>query len=128
MKTLTKKNQDIDIYRAYVEAKAKGRNASVGDVLIRFGISRSNLYEIIRRVRFGNPSKVKKDTEKARLSVLWTHKYEARYLSLPKDRKAPTVEELKTLIKDMHKDGFPQALIAAKIGKDRSTIIHHLEN
>lgn len=120
------KNASVDIYRAYVQAKARG--GSIGDVLLRYGISRSNLYEVIRKVRYGNPWKVKKDTEKARLAALWEHKYRFRFLALPKNRVASTVEELRALIREMDKDGFPQAVIAARIGKDRSTVIHHLDN
>ena len=119
-----KKSTDAEIYRDYVVAKAADRG--IGDILLVHGISRSNLYDIVRRVRHGNPGKIKRDMEKARLTALWEHKYQARFLSLPKNRNASTVSELRSLIRDMAKDGFPQQLIAAHLGKDRSTIIHHL--
>lgn len=119
-----KKSTDAEIYRDYVVSKAASRGIS--DTLLKHGISRSNLYDIVRRVRHGNPGKIKRDMDKARLTALWEHKYKARFLSLPKNRNAQTVVELRSLIRDMNRDKFPQQSIAALIGKDRSTIIHHL--
>lgn len=120
------KNKDAEVYRDYIEAKASDRG--VGDVLLKHGISRSNLYDIVNRVRNGNPGKIRRDMEKARLTALWEHKYKARFLSIPKNRNAETIAELRALIHDMDKDGFPQLIIAGLIKKDRSTIIHHLES
>lgn len=117
----------IEIYKEYVKMKADPK-LSAQHVCDKFGISRTTLYDVVRQVRHGNPSRVRRDIERARLTALWTHKYESRFLALPKDRTAATVTELVSLIKDMDKDGFPQTLIASKLRKDRSTIIHHLEN
>lgn len=118
------KGTDAEVYRDYIEADAADRG--IGDVLLKHGISRSHLYDIVRRVRHGNPGKIKRDMDKARLTALWEHKYQARFLSLPKNRNAETVVELRALIRDMNKDKFPQQQIATLLGKDRSTIIHHL--
>lgn len=120
------KSADADIYRDYMEAKEGVR--SISDVLLKHGISRSNLYDIIRRVKHGNPGRIKNDTERGRLAALWEHKYKARYLSLPKNREAGTVAELRDIIREMDAEGFPQMQIAALIGKDRSTVIHHLQS
>lgn len=120
------KNNDAEIFRDFIESK--NGNRGIGDVLLKHGISRSNLYDVVSRVRNGNPRKIKRDVEKARLTALWEHKYRARFLSLPKNREASTVVTLRALIHDMDKDGFPQLVIAGRLCKDRSTIIHHLEN
>lgn len=120
------KVKDVEVYREYT--KAKNNKTPIGNVLTHFGISRSNLYDIIRRVKYGNPGKVKKEMERARLAALWEHKYKARFLAIPKNRNKFSVQALCFLIRDMHKDDFPTATIAAKIGKDRSTILWHLEN
>lgn len=120
------KATDAEIYTAYVAAKAA--ESGMNDVLLRFGISRSKLYNVIERVQHGNPGAIKRDIEKARMAALWEHKYKARYLAMPRNREGATIELLKALIKDMHADGFSQLMIAAYLEKDRSTIIHHLEN
>lgn len=118
------KSTDAEIYRDYVVSKASDRG--IGDLLLKHGISRSNLYNIVGRVRDGNQSRIKRDVEKARFAALWEHKYQARFLSIPKNRNAETVVELRALIRDMQKDGFSQLLTSTLLGKDRSTVIHHL--
>jgi hypothetical protein len=122
------KSTDSEIYRDYTEAKASNRPGRIGEVLLKHGISRSNLYDIIRRVQHGNPGAIRQDMETARINALWEHKYKPRYLALSKDRKADTIAALRKLIREMAADDFPQSAIAAKLGKDRSTVIHHLEN
>lgn len=118
------KSSDTEVYRDFIEAKA--RRSGISDILLKHGISRSKLYNIIRSVRHGNSDKIDRDMKKARLTALWEHKYKVRFLSLPKNRMAETVKELRALIREMHKDGFSQHLIAQLLEKDRSTIIHHL--
>lgn len=119
-------NKDHEIYRAYTEAKADPKK-KIGDVFKRFGISRGQLYEVIRRVEQGNPARIERDTEKGRLAALWEHKYKARFLALAKDRRPATIAELRSIIRGMDKDGFPQTRIATLLKKERSTIIHHLQ-
>lgn len=125
---MKKASTDSDIYRDYIQARESGGIIPVGDVLLEHGISRSNLYDIIRRVKHGNPGKIRKDTEDGRLKALWEHKYKARFLALPKNRDASTIAELRNIIREMDADDFPQTQIAALLGKDRSTVIHHLQS
>ena len=64
---------------------------------------------------------------KGHFNVLGLFKYQPRYLCLPKNREASTITELKKIIKEMKKDKFSIAKITELIGKERSTIIHHLQ-
>lgn len=117
---------EIEIYKAYIEAKTDKKRTII-QVAKDFGITRNGLYEIVRRIENGNTSKIRACTEKSRLDCLWTYKYKARFLSLPNNRKESTVEMLTKIIKEMKKDKFSVSLIASLIGKDRSTVLHHLE-
>lgn len=124
---MQKQDRDTEVYRAYILAKADPKKTVVS-VARELGITRNVLYEIVRRVEHGNTAKIRKCTEKSRLDCLWEYKYKARFLAIPKDRKEGSVLALRALIKEMHTDDFGVSDIAARIGKDRSTIIHHLEN
>ena len=117
--------REMRIYSAYLEAKADP-DRHVKDLCKRFTLSRNTLYQIVRRVRYGNPGRIKSCTEKGRLQCLWVYKYEMRYLVLPKNRKAGTVLELQSIIRGMRRDKFPIVVIGRLLKKDRSTIIHHL--
>lgn len=125
MDAQTKK--DIQIYQAYLyvshNPKAKG---GMRGICHEFAISRGTLYEVVERVKHGNPSRIKRAMEEARLEILWKYKYQPRYLAVSKDRKAFTVEMLKEIIIEMDTDGFPTTGIADLLKKHRSTIIHHL--
>lgn len=118
-------NKDALIYREYLEVQADPKRGTQ-EVLNKFGISRGHLYNVIRRVLNGNPSRIKRELEKARLSILWEHKYKVRFMALPKNRNAATIAELRLIVRAMDRDRFPQAYIAQFLKKDRSTIIHHL--
>lgn len=120
-----KKLSDVAVYRAYIEAKSiPGRSAS--DVAADFGLTRGQLYEIVVRVKVGNPARIRIETERARLRVLWEHRYKTRAASMPAGRRAEVVVEWRKLIKSMAADGFPKLTIAQLLKKDRATIIHHL--
>lgn len=118
---------EIAIYQAYLLTKTEGGKTAI-QVARDFGITRSGLYEIVRRIEHGNPAKIRRCTEKSKLDCLWEYKYKARFAAIPKDRKEGSVVALRSLIKDMHKDKFPVAHIATRIGKDRSTVLHHINN
>ncbi len=122
-----KQDRDIEVYRAYILAKADPKKTVVS-VARDFGITRNVLYEIVRRIENGNTAKIRRCTEKARIDCLWEYKYKARFLAIPKDRRESSVLALRSLIKEMNADEFTVSDIAARIGKDRSTVIHHLEN
>ena len=121
---MKQQERDAQFYRAYVETKNNG--GSVVDLCKELGTTRTTLYEAIKRVKFGNTPAILKALAKARCDILWEHKYKARYLSLPQNRKAGTVEELKELIRDMDKDQFTEMMIARRLDKNRTTIRHHL--
>lgn len=126
MDAQTKK--DIQIYQAYLYVihHPKQKHGGMRRICHEFAISRAKLYQVIERVKFGNPARIKKAMEDSRLEVLWKYKYEPRFLAISKNRKAFTVEVLKELIAEMDTDGFPTVRIAELLKKDRSTIIHHL--
>lgn len=118
---------EIAVYRAYIEAKADPK-ITITSVAKDFGITRAGLYEIVKRIENGNVAKIRRCTEQSRLECLWEYKYKARFQAIPKDRKPSSVNALKELINDMNKDNFPILTIAWRIGKDRSTVLHHIEN
>lgn len=118
---------EIAVYRAYIEAKADP-NRTVAEVATVFGITRSGLYDIVRRIENGNVAKLKRCTEQSKLDCFWEYKYKARFSAIPKDRKEGSVVVLRKLIGDMHKDGFSISGIAERVGKDRATVLHHLNN
>lgn len=121
-----KMDKDIEVYRAYIAAKSD-KNVTVSVIAKKFKITRSTVYDIVKRITKGSPSQLKACTERSRLDCLWQYKYRAQYFSLPKDRKPATIEALKKLVLDMRKDKFAIARISTLIGKDRSTVLHHLE-
>jgi len=118
---------EIKVYRAYIEAKADPHKTVTG-VAKSFNITRSGLYEIVNRIENGNVSKIRTCTENSRLDCLWTYKYKLRFDAIPKDRKESSILALRSLIKDMSIDRFNNSKISSRIGKDRATIIYHLNN
>jgi predicted transcriptional regulator len=121
---MNQQKRDAQYYRAYIETK--NSNGSVVDLCKELGTTRTTLYEAIKRVKFGDTKAILRALSVARCDILWEHKYKARFLSLPENRKAGTVEELKELIKDMNTDQFTEMMIAKRLGKNRTTIRHHL--
>ena len=120
----TQQQLDADIYRAYKDAlKDKTPITKLVRVL---GVSRTTIYDVVNRVENGNVPMIRKCLEKGRNECLWEHKYQAQFMSLPKDKKADTVAELRIMIRHMKSDGFPDTLIAKKLGLNRSTVEHHL--
>ncbi len=115
---------DSRIYKKYLEIKEK--RGRVGDLLAEFNISRGSLYDIIRRVQNGNTGALRRCLNINKFECVWKHKYKARFLALPKDRTITTVKELQKIILGMKTDEFPIYIIAEKLGKERSTILHHL--
>lgn len=118
------KVNDIKIYKRYLEVKCAG--GRIGDIMGEFGISRSTLYDVIRRVQNGDNAALRRCMTQSRLDCLWNHKYKTRFLALPKDRTMDTVNELRGIIFGMKEDGFPIQHIANLLGKERSTIAHHI--
>jgi len=52
--------------------------------------------------------------------------YRARFDKLPKNRRPETVAKLREIIRDMWADGFTCLGTARVLGKDHTTILHHL--
>lgn len=123
---MKQKHRDIDIYRDYVLAKSDPK-LTVISVAKKHGITRNVLYDIVRRIENGNVAQLRRCTEKSRMDCLWEYKYKPRFLAIPRDRKESTVLMLRKLIREMDKDGFKVSHISTRIGKDRSTVLHHLE-
>ena len=121
---MTEKINHIKIYQRFLEIKANG--GIVGDLLKEFSISRGTLYNAIRNVQNGDTAGLRRCLSGSRLECLWGYKYKARFLSLPKNRSAETVAELQKIIWEMKADDFPIYVIAEKLCKERSTILHHL--
>lgn len=118
-------NKDIEIYKKYMEAQESGE--LITDLCDKLGISRTALYDALRRVRNGDTAKLNRCIKLGRLECLWFYKYHPRYSVLPKNRRKSTVAELKSIINDMRDDGFPVMTIAKKLKKPRSHIQHHLD-
>jgi DNA invertase Pin-like site-specific DNA recombinase len=116
-------SKDIKIYTEY-EYGGK----SVAYLTKKYHIARSTLYNIIDRVEKGEPERVEACARKCVQNARWQYLYQARYLSIPKNRKKETVEKLKTLIREMHADHFVASEIAKLTKKDRSTINFHLNS
>lgn len=118
-------NKDIKIYKDFLEAKYNP-NVTVTSVAKKHGITRNGLYELVARVEGGSESKILKELERARLDILWKHKYQARIQALPSEQKHYSGEVIRQILKEMQADGFPQTEIAKYVGRQRSTVIYHL--
>lgn len=124
MKTKATVDQDIAIYKAYVEAI--NNKTGVESVANHYKIARQAVYDAIRRVKQGNHKKILENLIIARNEILWEYKYRPMYLSLPLNKKTGTVEEVNAIIKSMYTEGFPETLIAKKLKIARSTVRFHL--
>lgn len=120
------KDRDIEIYQDYLVAKHDPEK-TVTDVAIKYGMTRNGIYALVKRIEAGNINKINECLRQARYECYWKYKYEPRFVSLPRDQKQTTVVELKKIINDMVKDDFPVTKIAEYIGKDRATILHHID-
>lgn len=118
---------NIAVYKAYIRARYDPKK-TVTDVANEFGITRATVYEIVRNIEHGNPVKIKRCIAGSRLNCLWENKYKSQFMVIPKDREKESVKALRTLIKEMHKDGFNVLKIASLITKDRSTVLYHINS
>lgn len=118
--------KDIEIYKDYLVAKYE-KETTITEVAAKHHITRNGLYELVRRIENGNVAKIKQELKDNRYQVYWKYKYEPRYLALPKSRKPWVMAELRKIINDMAEDEFSVSKISELLGKDRSTILHHLD-
>ena len=113
---------DLALYREYLKALAKG--LKVPQFAEKKGISTRTVYNVIKRIKRGDTGAM----EAGRLDGLWQYKYLPRFMILSEQQRTkPIFGELKAIIAEMRKDGFPQTLIAKKVERARSTVIFHLE-
>jgi predicted regulator of amino acid metabolism with ACT domain len=119
-------DRDIRIYRDYLVAK-HSPEVTLTSVAKKHGITRNGLYHIVHRIENGNAAKINQELKRLRLAIFWKYKYQTRVLALMDNRQAGNVIELKKLIKEMAKDEFSVSYIAEMTGKDRATVLHHLE-
>lgn len=119
------------IYADYILSRInKKRNEPylrITQIARKYRVSRNTINNVVYRIEKGYNDDIKNCTKNSKLSCLWECKYKIRYLALPKDRRAETVELLRLIIKEMKKDGFPVILIGQLMNKDRTTILHHLD-
>jgi DNA-binding MarR family transcriptional regulator len=110
---------DIEVYKAYIRAKdAKGY--SVVSLCKRLRITRSVLYEVVKRVEQGDEIQLNRCLTKAKYDCLWQYRYFRRFTVGGK-------VGLKRLIKDMHRDGFGVRDIARRVSLDPSTVSYHIK-
>ena len=121
---MKKISNDSKIYRAYIEAK--NNKTPMESIMTQFKISRTAIYDVVKRVKQGDVKKIQRSLITCRNECLWQHQFKSLFESLPKDRKLGTVTELKDLIKKMKLAGFPETHIAKKLTLNRSTVRHHL--
>ena len=115
---------DVKIYKEYIQTKSGEKTAT--QVARDNEITRRQLYDVVERVEKGNIFKIKTCTRLSRLDCLWEYKYKVKFAVIPKNRKAATVRMLEKLFKEMKADKFLVSSIAFYTGKDRATVLHHL--
>ena len=123
---MDKQTDHIAVYKAYLHAKFDPKK-TVTDVANEFGITRASVYAVVRHIEKGDPVKVKRCTSNSAFDCLWEYKYKDRLLVIPHDRKTGSVEMLRALIKDMHKEGFSVSKIASLTWRDRATVLYHIK-
>lgn len=114
----------IEVYKAYLEAKNDPKK-TITQVAKDFGITRRNLYVLVKRIESGDTRKVKECTERSRLECLWKYKYHPLFIAIPSNQKPGSTAALGRLIKEMLKDGFSIRRISSLIKKDRATVLYH---
>lgn len=118
---MTNKEQ---VYKDYINAKLK--KLPIESVYTKHKITKQGMYFIIRKIENGNVPQIKLCTERSKFLCIWEHKYKLRVELLPNNREGGTILLLKKVIAEMKEEGFKPKMIASLIGKDRTTVIHHL--
>ncbi len=126
MKKITdKKIDEVAVYKEYIKAKGT-KGYSVTKLCKKLGIPRPTLYLLIKRFEGGDEIQLNRCLLVGKYDCLWEHRYFRRFSILNEDDKK-YAQQIKTLIKDMHGDGFGVRDIARRISKDPSTVMHHLK-
>ena len=119
--------REIKIYKDYLKWK-NTQKGSVQDILEKHQIKRASLYALIKKIQKGDTVKIRQCTEDSALGCLWIYKYEPRFRLIKNNRKPENVQMLVGIIKEMKAEKFNNSQIARYLGKDRATIIHHLNS
>ncbi len=124
MKKEINKIDEVEVYRSYVKAIGT-KGYSVTKLCKKLGIPRPTLYAIVKRVENGDEIQLQRCLNKSRYDCLWEYRYKRRFVLLQDDNN---IGQLKTLIKDMRKDGFGLRDISRRINKDVSTVSWHINH
>ena len=125
MKKTQDKYNEIEVYKAYVKALGT-KGSTVTKLCKKLGIPRPTLYSIVKRIEEGDEIQLQRCLNKGLYDCLWEFRYMRRFaiISEESDKYAG---QIKKLIRDMHKDGFGVRDISRRVGKDPSTVMHHLK-
>lgn len=125
MKKTQDKYNEIEVYKAYVKALGT-KGYTVTKLCTKLGIPRPTLYNIVKRVEEGDEIQLQRCLNKGRYDCLWEFRYMRRFSIINED-SANYSNQIKKLIRDMHKEGFGVRDISRRVGKDPSTVMHHLK-
>jgi len=126
MKNKIKTIDEIKVYKEYIKAK-RAEGYSVVKLCEKLNISRSSLYELVKRIEKGDKFQLERCMKITKFDCIWEHKYKRRFIIISDNRKEKEYpEQLRVLIVDMDKDGFGLREIARRVMKDVHTVSYHL--
>ncbi len=120
------REQEIEIYRAYLETKGD-KNYTINDVCKKLGVARGNLYIIVKRVEKGNNIQLKQCISKSRIECVWRYRYQQRALIIEDYSGDKYRTLLKGIIKDMNNDNFGVREIGRLLCKSPMLIVNYLK-
>ena len=123
---INNKYNEIEIYKAYLETKSMQGSFTI-DLCKRLNVPRSVFYAIVKRVENGNEIQLQRCLDKSKYDCLWKFRYLQRFFLIDDLHTDQYPQQIRSLIKEMHKDGFGVREIGRRIGKDASTIKYHLD-
>jgi len=126
MKIMKTREQEIEIYRSYLETKGNN-NYTVNDVCKKLGVARGNLYIIVKRIDKGNEIQLKKCISKSKMDCIWRYRYQQRAFVIEDYSGDKYRSLLKGIIKDMHKDGFGIRETGRLLCKSSMLIVNYLK-
>ena len=106
-------NKKIKIFRDYIETQ----NAPL--VAAKNKVRRQYVYFVIQEIRKGKSGSNK---AKIKLNLLWESRFKIWHEAIPKDQKRNSTDELRKLIVEMDKAGFPKKQIGKLVDRDPATI------
>lgn len=103
---------------------------NVRDIAAKHKITRQAVYGFVRNIDRGSKDGFRMCQDEVRLECLWRTTYQPWFECIPVDEIRSNTfvrDEFKRLLRQMKMDKFPIAVIARKTGKNRATILHHLQ-